>query len=206
MNKTIQYYIPNPNIISQMDDTLVLNVFNKTHTYINCKDIKVENRLLSFKGLYKPKYHELIYGMKCWGNERHDYIIRVENDKDINELKVETTVYLNLSTEELVFTNNQIIELDYYRPVTFKEKNKFQECLIKDNCWYYADNGDILLNKPYPKYNTKYFFISATGFVDETTWLDTSADKFRYYFGNIFQTEDAAAKAAITVRSILRDF
>ena len=82
-NKRIKYTIKNPRIVYQGDGKIILSEPNKELIFTNCINIRFEDDILSFEGFYIPKHHELIYGYKMLGNEKHEYIIRVENDTDV---------------------------------------------------------------------------------------------------------------------------
>lgn len=217
-NVRIKYTIKNPRIVYQGDGKIILSEPNKELIFTNCINIRFEDDILSFEGFYIPKHHELIYGYKMRGNEKHEYIIRVENDTDvifesltkgvygiiINPF-VKTNVYLNLQNEEIRFTENHLMLLDYYRSIKIGDLNRFNQVLAKSNLQYYEDTGEILVIKNKPDRDQEYFYLATTGTICHDIWTDRPYDNLRLKFGNVFLTYKDALNALHKTRQLLHE-
>ena len=217
-NKRIKYTIKNPRIVYQGDGKIILAEPNRELIFANCINILFENDILSFEGFYAPKHHELIYGYKMRGNEKHDYLIRVENNSDVTieclakgiygvivEPLIKTNIYVNLQNEEVRFVNDHIISLDYYCPCSPVNIVRFNGILAKSNLRYYEDIGEILVIKNKPDCNQEYFYLATTGTICQDIWKDRPYDTLRWKFGNIFLTYEDALNALRKTRQLLHE-
>lgn len=217
-NLRIKYTIRNPRIVYQGDGKIILAEPNRELIFANCINIRFEDNILSFEGFYVPKHHELIYGYKMRGNEKHCYLIRVENDSDVTfeslakgvygvivEPFIKTNVYTNLQNDEVRFANDYIISLDYYSPCSPGNIVRFNEILAKSNLQYHEDIGEILVIKNKPDRDKEYFYLATTGTICHDIWTDRPYDNLRLKFGNVFLTYEDALNALRQVRQLLHE-
>lgn len=55
-----------------------------------------------------------------------------------------------------------------------------------------------------PKVGEEYWFVDTTGIHRISRWYNDLYDKYRYKFGNVFQTEEQAIAAAEKIKALLR--
>ena len=195
-----QTQFKNASLVSVVNGFIVVkSAVGIEHTFTNASVVSVNNGTIIIKSEWKPKRGELVKvlhsGINC-------YVI-------FDEIKAATLFtfgskeirgcYFNLGDNSWGINRNMEIH-----PVTPEEQQAFDDfCKSKGKIW----NKEKLQWEKYrwkPGMNDSYYSFSSIGIVNTSTWINDPIDCGRYKFGNCFQTEEQAKKAAEKVKELLK--
>ena len=187
----------NSSIVSVNSGTIVLNVSDKTRTFVDAKLISAVDG-------------EIVLDLPETSFKKGSYItFLTKSDTEITFILSKNTdirIYYYVSTKKfsrLAYDDFWFKDGTKFRNATPEEIQELNDQLAAEGKRWNPDTMQIEKLRWKPKKRDKYYYIRSKGNVNSAFWHKGSVDIHRYKFGNCFKTKKEAGDKLKQIKQIL---